>query len=290
MNTQDIYNFIAVAEAGSMSQAAQRLFMTPQGLSKSIKGLEAELGVVLLMRSSKGVELTKNGEIFLKYSKEVYKSLYHLEHIFDGEIDSLNGKIKISSAMGILSTLTPEYLLSFNGIYPNVEISIKEKTDRFVDMDVASGEADMGLTKLPVDTKTFNVYPINTNRHCAMIYEGHRLYGRETISVKDLKDEIIIIENSDFKVYSKFVQLCEEAGFEPEIYFETTEISMAHYLAHLKKGIAITVETERERIAHSDLSMAFFEEPFMCEWAIITKKSVTPIAKEMLKYLGQIVK
>ena len=58
--------------SGSFTKAAKKLFMTPQGLSKSIKSLEEELGTELLSRSSKGVSLTENGHVFLESAQSLY--------------------------------------------------------------------------------------------------------------------------------------------------------------------------------------------------------------------------
>ena len=111
MNTQDIYNFITVCESGSFSKAAQKLFITPQGLSKSIKGLESELGIIMLHRNNKGISLTEKGKVFLEAARDLYGQLNKLEHIFESDVDSTGGKITISSSLGILASLTPEYLL-----------------------------------------------------------------------------------------------------------------------------------------------------------------------------------
>ena len=286
MNTRDIRNFMAVIEAGSMSKAAQQLYITPQGLSKSIKSLEEEVGVVLFMRTARGIKLTERGRIFLKKAEKLYSDLKELEDLFAGDVDSVSGKIRISSALGILAQVTPEYLLSFNKRFPNVEINIMEHVDSRVDLDVGTEIADIGLAKEPVDHNRFHVYPIDQVRHCVLIYKGHPLFDRDAISVKDLKDEKIIIESRDFKVYNKFMHFCKGYGFEPSIYFETTEISMAHKLAHLKKGVAITIEPEANSIKYDNLKPVYFEEEFNCEWVAITKKEINPITKEMLAYLG----
>ena len=286
MNTRDIYNYITVARSESLSKAAQQLYITPQGLSKSIRNLEDELGVVLLIRTSKGIRLTGNGYKFLTVAEKLYEDMKELESVFDGKVDSVHGKIRISSALGILSNLTPEYLLSFNHIFPNIELRIKEQPDRFVEKDIEEGTADLGLAKEPVDHKKFAVYPIGEKRHCALVYRGHPLYEKDEISVEDLKNEKIIIENRDFKVYKKFVELCHSYGFEPDIYFETTEIGMAHRLAHLGNGIAISLETELESIGYENLKMVFFKEEFTCEWLVITKRTISPAVTELLRYLG----
>ena len=61
---------------------------------------------------------------------------------------------------------------------------------------------------------------------------------------------------------------------------------MAHKLAHLQKGIAITIETETDSSMYDNLKPVFFEEEFLCEWIAITRKDVNPLTREMLKHLG----
>ena len=78
--------FVQVAELGSFSQAAQRLYITPSAVIQQVNRLEDELGVRLLLRSKKGVELTPAGEYLLRESRNLLKHLREMKdtlHMFD---------------------------------------------------------------------------------------------------------------------------------------------------------------------------------------------------------------
>lgn len=288
MNTKDLLCFLEVCQEGSISKAAQKLYMTPQGLSKIIKNLEDEIGVTLFIRTSSGANLTFYGKEFEKSANELIERLESIKNIFSRELDNRHGILKIGCALGIISALSLDYFFRFNENYPNINVQISEYTDLDVEESVLNADVDIGLAVEPVDRTKFHVIPFSYGEHCVVIHKSHPLAVKKSISLLDLKDEKIILESKKFKVYLKFINYCKVMGFEPSIYFETTEISLAHKLAHLNKGIAISVVSATEDIIYDDVVVLPFEEKFLWEWCVISKinESLTPISREFLKYLG----
>ena len=113
MNIKDLEYFQVICREESINRAAKQLYLSPQGLSKILQGMEAELGTTLLLRTKQGVQTTESGEALLKYAsgitgayQELCKEIRSIENRIRGEIDLL-------SAYGILRLLTPECILAF---------------------------------------------------------------------------------------------------------------------------------------------------------------------------------
>ena len=73
---------VEVAKIGSLNKAAEKLFMAPPNLSRSIKELEGDLGITIFERSQKGVTLTPDGEEFIGYAKNLLKQIEHVEGLY----------------------------------------------------------------------------------------------------------------------------------------------------------------------------------------------------------------
>lgn len=83
MNFQQLQYAVEIAKTGSISAAAKNLFMGQPNLSKSIKELEEETGIVIFHRTSKGVQLTKSGQEFIGYAQTILKQVEKLESLYN---------------------------------------------------------------------------------------------------------------------------------------------------------------------------------------------------------------
>ena len=85
MNLMHLKYAVEVSETGSINKAAERLFVSQPNLSRAIKELEASLGVAIFARSARGMELTPNGEVFIRYAKNILKQINAVENLFEKE-------------------------------------------------------------------------------------------------------------------------------------------------------------------------------------------------------------
>ena len=86
MTLQQLRYVTTVAETGTMSEAARRLFVSQPGLTKAIRELEQEMGIIIFDRTNKGIEVSKDGAIFLGYARQVLEqaSLYRFQSRYAG--------------------------------------------------------------------------------------------------------------------------------------------------------------------------------------------------------------
>lgn len=127
--TTDYYRiFYYVAECGNISEAAKSLFVTQPAVSKAIKNLELELGVVLFKRKPRGVELTSEGLVLYDHVAQAFKQLNEGEKLIKQLRDRSYGAIRI----GISNTLCKYYFIphlnAFHQVYPDLKIEIVNRT------------------------------------------------------------------------------------------------------------------------------------------------------------------
>ncbi|WP_372831765.1 LysR family transcriptional regulator [Pontibacterium sp.] len=154
---KDLEFFICIAETGSLTAAAHRLDLTPAAASAALKRLEAELAVQLVIRSTRSLRLTQEGEVFLRYAEQSLQLMREgLETLQSGR-SLVQGVIQLSAPSDLGRNLVIGWLDAFQAQFPNVEIRL-QLSDRIADVfrqpvDVAlryGQPADANFVAIPV--------------------------------------------------------------------------------------------------------------------------------------------
>lgn len=137
---------IAIAEKGSVSRAAEALFISQPSLSRYIKDLESRLGVQLFQRINNRFVLTYAGEKYVETAKKITDLYSALEKDLSDIHEELYGRLKIGCAMLRMSYNMPSILKAFVSKYPNVELQLYEYyTSKTLEDMLLSGELDLAI-------------------------------------------------------------------------------------------------------------------------------------------------
>jgi DNA-binding transcriptional LysR family regulator len=222
--------FIAVAEHLSFRRAAQQLHIAQPPLSRQIRQLEEYLGVALLLRNKRRVELTKAGRAFLEQARKLVVLAGHAaeaaRHAQKGE----SGVIRIGIASG-LGGVVSKVVFDHRKRFPAVDIECRDIFSNFQTEALRKGEIDVGFLRPPVD---------QVNLDCALLFEEtfvvvlpktHRLAKRRSLKLKDVADEPLIIFDRNLSpgLYDKILGLFSRQGFTPHL-------TVTHVEAHEEAG------------------------------------------------------
>ncbi|MEO0012583.1 MAG: hypothetical protein RLZZ535_972 [Cyanobacteriota bacterium] len=164
MKLSQIRSFVAVARCGKFSQAAVELDLTQPTVSHAIATLEADLGVQLLFRGKKGVNLTPAGESVLIHCDRVLQSIEDIKQEANRCKSLGGGKVRISAFRGAAAQLLPKIKAEFQSKHPQIEIKIIEEKDcPQVEQMVYEGQADLGLTILPTSKDLATIEVLRDN-------------------------------------------------------------------------------------------------------------------------------
>lgn len=144
MNTLHLKYAIEVARTGSISQAAENLYMAQPNLSKAIKELEDTLGIVIFERNSRGVEPTKTGKKFLEYANSVIDRIEKMESLKKADDETVKTLSISSVAVDYVKTSFSEFLLS-NTV--DAAFTFETKSSLGVINDLLSGKSDIGIIR-----------------------------------------------------------------------------------------------------------------------------------------------
>lgn len=288
MDIKQLKNFLQICEDESFSKAAKNLYITQQGLSKSIKSLEEDINVPLFYRTFSGLKLTEYGEYLKAHSVHLVKEFDLIINNIN-KMNSLNReKLSIGFSFGVLNALSTDLIDDFKQTNPNIQLITAEYPDFDCEKAILNGDLDIALTVGPIDESNFNSKIIQTHNLCALINEKNYLSKKSEISFKDLKNEKIIIVDKNFKLYHNFVEKCRQADFEPDIAFTTAEILITHKLSRLNKGIGISVDFVVSDINYPNVySIPFTDKSFVWNIYLITKKDsfISNAAKTFANYV-----
>ncbi|MBR0755011.1 LysR family transcriptional regulator [Bradyrhizobium jicamae] len=141
----DLQLFIAVADARSITQGAQRANMALASASERIKGLEDALGVALLKRGRRGVELTAAGESLLDHARIVIHNVEALQGDLSAYATGVRASVLLLANTSGLSEHLPRALAAFLHAHPDINVDVEERESADIAAAIASGAADLGF-------------------------------------------------------------------------------------------------------------------------------------------------
>lgn len=160
MNLKQLEAFVQVAEKKNFSRAAKAMFLTQPTVSAHISGLEKELNTRLLIRNTKDVELSEEGERLYEYAKQITLLTEQIVQEFGSEPDvEEQSTVTIAASTVPAQYLLPEILAKFRQKYPKEQFQILESDSTGVVEQVAARTVDIGLTGTELSKKHCEFLP-----------------------------------------------------------------------------------------------------------------------------------
>ena len=239
MEIRQLMYFIAVAEELHFGKAAKRLGMTQPPLSQQIISLEEFLGVKLFYRTKRKVTLTDAGQFFYQ---EVININNNLSSAIKGTklIDrGMLGMLKIGFGPDY-GTLT-KILKVYEEKFPNVEIRLEQMPTSEQILALDKQEIQIGLLPGPVERKNIDSMIVAKYPFKIVLPYDHPLATEKDIDLVDLKEESFIMTPREIgsSYYDLIINICNKAGFNPNIQKKTYELQTVIPLVAANMGVAI---------------------------------------------------
>lgn len=164
MTIEQLAIFIAVAERQHLTRGASAIGLTPSAASAAIKALEAFHAVRLFDRVGRGIELTRDGRIFLEEARQTLARLRQAERVLDDLGGLRRGDLDIMASQTVANYWLPQRLFRFAASYPGISINFTPANTHDVAAAVLSGAAELGVVEGHVDVPALAVRPIGHDR------------------------------------------------------------------------------------------------------------------------------
>lgn len=287
METSRCRAFIAAAETGTFSKAAERLSYTPSGVSQLVSALEADLGFPLLRRSKRGVSLTAEGEKLLPAVREFLnqeQNIYQLAADVNGLVI---GSVKVASYVSIAAHWLPSVISAFQCDYPQIKINLMDGTWQEINKWLDDKQADIAFTSF-IPPMPFDWIPLAQDPMMAILPKNHPMAGADCFPIEKCQGEKLIVPGLGFDVDA--MALFDEFGIKPDIAFSTVECFSALQMVEQGLGISVMNELITQKWP-SDVVKIPIEPARSISFGIAlpSKKSASPAVRRFIKYAEDII-
>ena len=244
MDLRQLRYFVVLAEELHFTRAAERLHMAQPPLSRQIRELEQSLGVQLLLRNKRRVELTEAGSRFLNEARLLLEQARHAVSIAQrtacGEIGSLEiGYANTVPYTGTLSAVVGAYRQAF----PGIRIIMTEMTSRQQIDGLVENRLDIGIVRSPVYECPSSVLlsPLSRESFLAALPINHPLAKLHNVPLSVLAEQPFIFypRSLGAGVYEQVFAMCRDAGFEPQIMQEVKQAAAIMSLVAAGLGVSL---------------------------------------------------
>jgi LysR family transcriptional regulator, cyn operon transcriptional activator len=242
--------FYHTAKLGSLSKAAEELYITQPAVTHTIKQLEAKLGGPLFFRTSKGVTLTSEGQVLYSYIEQAYhmigtgeKKIAELQQLLSGEI-----------TIGAGDTLCRHYLLpyleQFRQQYPDVKIRVTNRTSPETLALLKNGRIDLGIVNLPIKDQRIHIRESLPLQDCFVVDAKYKELAERPLTWEALLEVPLILleEGSSSRAYIDGLLHSHGVKVKPEI--ELGSLDLLVQFAQAGFGAAYVIRSLVERELH----------------------------------------
>ena len=237
----DLYRvFYTVAKCGSLTKAAEELYISQPAVSQAIKQLESQLGGKLFNRVSRGMELTETGgKQMFDIVEQALKMLDSAEDRFRERRNIATGQIRIAAADTIVTHFLMRYIKKYHEIYPNVNIIFKNSTTKEALDMIKSNKADIGMVNLPIYDK--DVIMTGQNGIIEDIFVASDKYKElfdKNLSLRDLPDYPVLMLDGTTSTTKEINDFFDSMSIKIVPEFEAGSIELLIEMAKNGLGIA----------------------------------------------------
>ena len=284
--------FYYAAKEKSITLAAEELAITQPAVSQAVKHLESDLGCSLFVRTSKGVRLTKEGEMLFSYVQRGYETIQSGEKKLTEMLNLDAGEICIGASDMTLQFYLLDYLERFHEKYPKIKVTVTNAPTPETIKHLNDGKIDFGIVSTPLSVKNhLKMVPVRT---ISDVFVGGKsfeyLKGKE-LSYRALEElPVMCLEgNTSTRNYVEEFLKTQGVCVNPE--FELATSGMLIQFARRNLGIASVVEDfAKEGIANGELFKLQFEQELPPRhFCVVTNESIplSAAASRLLQFLQQ---
>jgi LysR family cyn operon transcriptional activator len=224
MEIRHLRYFLAVAEAGSFSRAADRLGISQPSVSQQMRDLEAGLRVSLFRRRGKRILLTPAGQIFQEHARAILRHLENFLQDLTSEPGQLRGALHVGVVPILNVALMPPLLGLFAANHPGISLTVEEISSTEIETAIEEGRMDVGLGFLTRHSPNLRYERLCTDEFALIVSEKHPWWKRRTVQVSELHQHRLLQLFDTFVMRRMTDQICLKHQVRPRTVVELNAI------------------------------------------------------------------
>jgi len=216
--------FLAVAEAGSFSRAADRLGISQPSVSQQMRDLEAGLRVPLFQRRGKRILLTPRGLIFQEHARAILHQLENFLQELNSEPGELRGALRLGVIPVLNVPLVPQLLGAFTADHPAINIVVEEISSTEIETALEEGRMDVGLGFLTHHSPNLRYERLCTDEFSLIVAQNHEWANRRLVDFTKLHHQRLIQLPDTFVMRRMADEICRKHKVRPRVIAEISAI------------------------------------------------------------------
>ena len=288
MNQRQLKYFLEVYAQHSITLAAKNLFISPQGISKTISSLEEELGVSLFVHKKNRIQPTEDAA----------RLAIHAQHIID-EYDVITEKLFLENmtikilpvycSYDVPQLIPASFFQDFHTQYPEIRINIKEYPDEYIIQQVESNEVELAIVPGPFKPHTIHYTHLCTEPFCLVVNKQHPIAQYDVIPFSKIAGESIVIKDSMSYTSLNQIYNFKDPRQSPNVILETSDVHLIHQMAEDNYALGISLMYLAQKIRSEKIKVIPFQEDLLVKnlYLISNKKNIlSSEAKLFMKALS----
>lgn len=267
--------FLAAAQHGSFSRAAEALSVAQPSLSNRIQSLERELSEILFERMGRGVRLTDAGRVFLPHAERVLRALQDGVQELEGTREATSGRLSIGSAPAISAYILPQVLKTYVSRYGGVDVTVRTGHSEQVLELVLRDDVQLGLVR-PLFHAEVHTLELHQDELILVTDPTHAFARRKSVSIQEVGEESLILFDQDSSYFNLILGVFREAGIAPRQQMHLDSIEGTKKMVEQGLGMALLpkVSVERELQQGTLVPVGLVDSPpIMRQSAVIYRKA-----------------
>lgn len=247
MELHQLRYFLAVAEEGNFTRAAEKCFVSQPSLSAQIIKLEGELGQKLFNRLGRKAELTNAGRFLETRARTILMEVENAQRQIQESAEEVSGIVKVGVTPSVTPYLIPPAISECRKRYPKLEIHVQENLRRRVIEDVVQGTLEVAISSYTGDNPNIDAEPILQEALVLAVSSKHRLATKKSkISIDDFKDEPLILLGESATLGDKVFDFFDRMNVQPKVIAHCSQVRSVKELVNLGLGVAILPEMAKD--------------------------------------------
>ncbi len=232
--------FVAVAETGTVSGAAQTLSISQSAITEAVKDLEADLGVALFERHSRGLKVTPKGNLFFRHATSILRNVSDSRRALVEPAQEKPGRLSLGVTSLVAGYVLSDILSRYRRAYANVEVSTIEDNGDYLEHLLIGGELDVAIMMVSNrrDDYALNTEVLDSFPYRLWLPSGHDLASADRVEANDLSRERLIMLAVD-AIEEATNKLLDDFGAYPEVTFRTKSVEAVRSLVATGAGVAL---------------------------------------------------
>jgi LysR family hydrogen peroxide-inducible transcriptional activator len=242
MNLKDLKYLVALADTGHFGKAAERTFVSQPTLSAQLKKLEEYLGVKLVERQPKNIQLTDVGREVVTRARRMLDDGDEIVALARNNTDPLSGRLKMALIPTIGPYLLPRVMLKLRKALPNLNLMLYEHQTEALLKRLRDGEIDVGILALPVMQDGLETRTLYEEDFTVALPHNHPLTDKATIKVQDLKGHTLLLLEDGHCLRDQALEVCSRVDVREADDFRATSLETLRQMVVAGLGITLLPE------------------------------------------------